>query len=230
MATKVLVVDDERTITDGLTFNLKKEGFEVIPAYNGEDALSLFEEHKPDIVILDIMLPGLDGFTVCRILRKQSSVPIIMLTARAEKSERLLGFEAGADDYVVKPFFTDEVAARIRAILRRGREVREGEGAITVEGITIDPGRRVVEKDSQQIEMSRKEFDLLYELARTRGRVHSRQSLLSKVWGEDSYIDPHTVDVHICRLRDKLEDDPRKPSLILTVRGVGYKMAEPSRE
>ena len=228
MATKVLVVDDERTITDGLTFNLKKEGFEVIPAYNGEDALSLFEEHKPDIVILDIMLPGLDGFTVCRILRKQSSVPIIMLTARAEKSERLLGFEAGADDYVVKPFFTDEVAARIRAILRRGREVREGEGAITVEGITIDPGRRVVEKDSQQIEMSRKEFDLLYELARTRGRVHSRQSLLSKVWGEDSYIDPHTVDVHICRLRDKLEDDPRKPSLILTVRGVGYKMAEPS--
>jgi DNA-binding response OmpR family regulator len=228
MATKVLVVDDERTITDGLTFNLKKEGFEVIPAYNGEDAISLFEEHKPDIVILDIMLPGLDGFTVCRILRKQSSVPIIMLTARAEKSERLLGFEAGADDYVVKPFFTDEVAARIRAILRRGREVREGEGAITVEGITIDPGRRVVEKDSQQIEMSRKEFDLLYELARTRGRVHSRQSLLSKVWGEDSYIDPHTVDVHICRLRDKLEDDPRKPSLILTVRGVGYKMAEPS--
>jgi DNA-binding response OmpR family regulator len=228
MATKVLVVDDERTITDGLTFNLKKEGFEVIPAYNGEDAISLFEEHKPDIVILDIMLPGLDGFTVCRILRKQSSVPIIMLTARAEKSERLLGFEAGADDYVVKPFFTDEVAARIRAILRRGREVREGEGAITVEGITIDPGRRVVEKDSRQIEMSRKEFDLLYELARTRGRVHSRQSLLSKVWGEDSYIDPHTVDVHICRLRDKLEDDPRKPSLILTVRGVGYKMAEPS--
>jgi len=228
MATKVLVVDDERTITDGLTFNLKKEGFEVIPAYNGEDAISLFEEHKPDIVILDIMLPGLDGFTVCRILRKQSSVPIIMLTARAEKSERLLGFEAGADDYVVKPFFTDEVAARIRAILRRGREVREGEGAITVEGITIDPGRRVVEKDAQQIEMSRKEFDLLYELARTRGRVHSRQSLLSKVWGEDSYIDPHTVDVHICRLRDKLEDDPRKPSLILTVRGVGYKMAEPS--
>jgi len=228
MATKVLVVDDERTITDGLTFNLKKEGFEVIPAYNGEDAISLFEEHKPDIVILDIMLPGLDGFTVCRILRKQSSVPIIMLTARAEKSERLLGFEAGADDYVVKPFFADEVAARIRAILRRGREVREGEGAITVEGITIDPGRRVVEKDAQQIEMSRKEFDLLYELARTRGRVHSRQSLLSKVWGEDSYIDPHTVDVHICRLRDKLEDDPRKPSLILTVRGVGYKMAEPS--
>jgi two-component system alkaline phosphatase synthesis response regulator PhoP len=151
-----------------------------------------------------------------------------MLTARAEKSARLLGFEAGADDYVVKPFFTDEVAARIRAILRRGREVREGEGAITVEGITIDPGRRVVEKDSRQIEMSRKEFDLLYELARTRGRVHSRQSLLSKVWGEDSYIDPHTVDVHICRLRDKLEDDPRKPSLILTVRGVGYKMAEPS--
>ncbi len=228
MATKVLVVDDERTITDGLTFNLKKEGFEVIPAYNGEDAISLFEEHRPDIVILDIMLPGLDGFTVCRILRKQSSVPIIMLTARAEKSERLLGFEAGADDYVVKPFFTDEIAARIRAILRRGREVREGEGAITVEGITIDPGRRVVEKDSTQIEMSRKEFDLLYELARTRGRVHSRQSLLSKVWGEDSYIDPHTVDVHICRLRDKLEDDPRKPSLILTVRGVGYKMAEPA--
>ncbi|BCW98236.1 MAG: transcriptional regulatory protein WalR [Armatimonadota bacterium] len=228
MATKVLVVDDERTITDGLTFNLKKEGFEVVPAYNGEDAISLFEEHKPDIVILDIMLPGLDGFTVCRILRKQSSVPIIMLTARAEKSERLLGFEAGADDYVVKPFFTDEIAARIRAILRRGREVQHGEGAITVEGITIDPARRVVEKDSRQIEMSRKEFDLLYELARTRGRVHSRQSLLSKVWGEDSYIDPHTVDVHICRLRDKLEDDPRKPSLILTVRGVGYKMAEPA--
>jgi two-component system response regulator VicR len=211
MATKVLVVDDERTITDGLTFNLKKEGFEVVPAYNGEDAISLFEEHKPDIVILDIMLPGLDGFTVCRILRKQSSVPIIMLTARAEKSDRLLGFEAGADDYVVKPFFTDEIAARIRAILRRGRDVQHGEGAITVEGITIDPGRRVVEKDSRQIEMSRKEFDLLY-----------------KVWGEDSYIDPHTVDVHICRLRDKLEDDPRKPSLILTVRGVGYKMAEPA--
>ncbi len=228
MATKALVVDDERAIADGLAFNLKKEGFDVVCAYNGEQALEVFAETKPDIVILDIMLPGLDGFTVCRILRKESQVPVIMLTARSDKGERLLGFEAGADDYVVKPFFSDEIAARIRAILRRGHAGDAAESPIVLDGISIDPGRRLVLKDGSVVEMSRKEFDLLYELARTRGRVHSRQSLLSNVWGEDSYIDPHTVDVHICRLRDKLEPDPRKPELILTVRGIGYKLAEPA--
>lgn len=226
MATKVLVVDDERSITDGLVFSLKKEGFEVYPAYNGEDALTVFQESKPDIAILDIMLPGLDGFTVCRILRKESSIPIIMLTARADRAERLLGFEAGADDYVVKPFFTDELVARLRAILRRGKDVSQLEAPLFVEGISIDPQRRQVMVNSSVIEMSRKEFDLLYTLAKNRGRVLSRQSLLSSVWGEESYIDPHTVDVHVCRLREKLEGDPRKPELIVTVRGVGYKIAE----
>lgn len=226
MATKVLIVDDERTITDGLAFSMKKEGFDVSTAYNGEEALTVFREVKPDVMILDIMLPGLDGFTVCRIVRKESNLPIIMLTARADRAERVLGFEAGADDYVVKPFFTDELIARVRAILRRGRDLSDTEAPILVESIAIDPERRKVERENVSIEMSRKEFDLLYELARNRGRVLSRQSLLSKVWGEDSYIDPHTVDVHVCRLREKLESDPRKPELILTVRGVGYKLAE----
>lgn len=226
MATKVLIVDDERTISDGLAFSMKKEGFDVSTAYNGEEALTVFREVKPDVLILDIMLPGLDGFTVCRIIRKESNLPIIMLTARADRAERVLGFEAGADDYVVKPFFTDELIARVRAILRRGRDLSDTEAPILVESIAIDPERRKVERENISIEMSRKEFDLLYELARNRGRVLSRQSLLSKVWGEDSYIDPHTVDVHVCRLREKLEADPRKPELILTVRGVGYKLAE----
>lgn len=226
MATKVLIVDDERTISDGLAFSMKKEGFDVSTAYNGEEALTVFREVKPDVMILDIMLPGLDGFTVCRIVRKESNLPIIMLTARADRAERVLGFEAGADDYVVKPFFTDELIARVRAILRRGRDLSDTEAPILVESIAIDPERRKVERENVSIEMSRKEFDLLYELARNRGRVLSRQSLLSKVWGEDSYIDPHTVDVHVCRLREKLESDPRKPELILTVRGVGYKLAE----
>lgn len=226
MATKVLIVDDERTISDGLAFSMKKEGFDVSTAYNGEEALTVFREVKPDVMILDIMLPGLDGFTVCRIIRKESNLPIIMLTARADRAERVLGFEAGADDYVVKPFFTDELIARVRAILRRGRDLSDTEAPILVESIAIDPERRKVERENVSIEMSRKEFDLLYELARNRGRVLSRQSLLSKVWGEDSYIDPHTVDVHVCRLREKLESDPRKPELILTVRGVGYKLAE----
>ncbi len=228
MATKVLVVDDERSIADGLAFNLKKEGFEVCTAYNGEQALELFHDQKPDIAVLDIMLPGLDGFTVCRILRKDSTIPIVMLTARADRAERLLGFEAGADDYVVKPFYSDELVARLRAILRRGRETSSVAAPLNVDGITIDPDRRQVKVAKGQVEMSRKEFDLLYMLARNRGRVLSRQSLLSSVWGEDSYIDPHTVDVHVCRLREKLEPDPRKPELILTVRGVGYKLAEPA--
>lgn len=226
---KVLVVDDEKTIADGLVFSLKKEGFEAFAAYTGEEAISLFESRQPELVVLDIMLPGLDGFTVCRVIRKSSDVPVIMLTARAERSERLMGFESGADDYVVKPFFTDELVARIRAILRRGRDYNPESAALMVDNIGIDPERRQVLRDAETVEMSRKEFDLLYELARNRGRVHSRQSLLIKVWGEDSYIDPHTVDVHIHRLREKLESDPRNPELILTVRGVGYKLAEPAQ-
>ncbi len=228
MATKVLVVDDERSIADGLTYNLRKEGFEVFTAYNGEDALTLFEENKPDIAVLDIMLPGLDGFTVCRILRKESTIPIVMLTARSEKAERLLGFEAGADDYVVKPFFVDELVARLRVILKRGRSAPQSEAPLVVNGIVIDAERRQVKVNQASVEMSRKEFDLLFMLAQNRGRVYSRQSLLSKVWGEDAYIDPHTVDVHICRLREKLETDPRNPDLIVTVRGVGYKISEPA--
>lgn len=228
MATKVLIVEDEHAIADGLAFNLKRDGFSTVTAYTGEDAITLFEENKPDLVLLDIMLPGLDGYTVCRIIRKESSIPIIMLTARGDRAERVMGFEAGADDYVVKPFFVDELIARVRAVLRRGKSGPQAEAALSLDGISIDPERRLVLKASKPVEMSRKEFDLLYELARNRGRVLSRQSLLLKVWGEDSYIDPHTVDVHVCRLREKLEGDPRKPAMILTVRGVGYKIAEPA--
>ena len=226
MPARVLVVDDERAITDALAFSLKTEGFQVVTANTGEEGLSLFRQSPPDVVVLDIMLPGLDGFTVCRIIRKESKVPVVLLTARAERSERLMGFECGADDYVVKPFFTEELIARLKAILRRGRDGDAASQPIQLPGITIDRARREVLRDGHPVEMSRKEFDLLCELAASGGRVLSREELLLKIWGEASYIDAHTVDVHICRLREKLEQDPRKPSLILTVRGVGYRLAE----
>lgn len=225
MAEKILIVDDEKPIVDSIKYTLYKEGYDVVVSYDGEDALEKVKKENPDLIILDIMLPKLSGLEVCRIIRRTSNVPIIMLTARGEDMDRVVGLELGADDYVPKPFSMRELVARIKAVLRRAKmsmatvKVKE---KLEFDDVVIDIKGRTVFKKGVQIDLSPKEFDLLVTLAENEGRVMSREFLLNHVWGEDFYGDDRTVDVHIRWLREKLEDDPSNPKYIQTVRGIGY--------
>jgi two-component system alkaline phosphatase synthesis response regulator PhoP len=230
----ILVVDDEEAIVELVAFNLKKEGFEVDTAGDGYEALKKAEQNMPDLIVLDWMLPGIDGLEVCRRLRENKTtreLPIIMLTARGEEVDKILGLEIGANDYVTKPFSPRELTARVRAHLRARRphvdEEKSSEKAILhSSGLLLDAAKYLVKIRGQTVEMSPKEFELLFLLAANQGRVFRREEILDRVWGYDYPADTRTVDVHIRYLRQKVEDDPNNPSLILTVRGVGYKFRE----
>ncbi len=224
---KVLLVDDEKTLVKALKFNLEKEGFLVEEAYNGEEALEKAFEAAPDIIILDLMLPGLDGFEVCREIRKKEEIPIIMLTAKGEDIDKVLGLELGADDYMTKPFNPRELVARMKAILRRSAARDEGlRKRIQIGELQIDLLQHRVIKGERDVDLTAKEFALLSFLASNAGRVYSREQLLEQIWGYNYYGDARTVDVHIRHLREKIEEDPSNPRLILTVWGTGYKFRE----
>ena len=228
MGSRILVVDDEKNIVDIIKYNLKKEGYEVMTAGDGEEALRLNEEFKPDIILLDIMMPKLDGYAVCRKVREKYDTPIIMLTARAEEVDKVLGLELGADDYVTKPFGTRELMARVKANLRRRNISEEAsyestdKDVLSFGKLTIDLKRFEVKKDGRILDLTLREFELLKFLASQKTQVFSRETLLEKVWGYEDFGDVRTVDVTVRRLREKLEDDPSKPAYILTKRGVGY--------
>jgi two-component system, OmpR family, response regulator RegX3 len=224
--TRVLVVEDEESFSDALSYMLRREGFDAVVAGNGPDALAEFDRGGADIVLLDLMLPGLPGTEVCRALRARSSVPIIMLTAKDGEIDKVVGLELGADDYVTKPYSARELVARIRAVLRRRGDAAEPqpEGVLEAGPVRMDVDRHVVEVDGQPVAMPLKEFDLLEFLMRNAGRVLTRHQLIDRVWGADYVGDTKTLDVHVKRLRAKLEPDPANPKYLLTVRGLGYKL------
>jgi DNA-binding response OmpR family regulator len=226
----ILLVDDEDAVQKLLTYPLEREGFRVVSARDGEEALRVFGEENPDLVVLDIMLPRLDGLEVCKRLRARSTVPIIMLTARDDELDKVVGLELGADDYITKPFSIREFRSRVRALLRRAKlPAYEGEGegdVITAGPLRIDLSRRAVELDGKSVQLTYVEFELLRTLASSPGRVFSRKMLLEALWGGSDYREPRTIDVHVRHLREKLERDPREPEFIHTVRGVGYRFRE----
>ncbi|MEI3611134.1 response regulator YycF [Pseudogracilibacillus sp. SO30301A] len=226
MAIKILVVDDEKPIADILKFNLEKEGYEVVCAFDGDDAIELAEKENPDLILLDIMLPGKDGNEVCREIRKTKNMPIIMLTAKDSEIDKVLGLELGADDYVTKPFSNRELIARVKANLRRQQQVVdenvENKKDIIIGNLTIHPEAYSVSRDGEHIDLTHREFELFYYLARHIGQVMTREHLLETVWGYDYFGDVRTVDVTVRRLREKIEEDPSNPLLIVTRRGVGY--------
>lgn len=223
----ILIVEDEADIADLVKYHLEREGLAARTVGDGKQALELIVRDHPDLIILDLMLPGMDGLEMCRRLRGQSAtqrIPIIMLTARAEEVDRIVGLEIGADDYVPKPFSPRELVARVKAVLRRATvPVGPNEAPVTVGRLHLDPARHEVTRDDQLVELSAMEFRLLEFFLRHRGRVFTRTQLLDQVWGQDRFVEPRTVDVHIRRLREKVEEEPRQPTLILTVRGMGYK-------
>ncbi|MBF9072255.1 response regulator [Streptacidiphilus fuscans] len=224
--TRVLVVEDEESFSDALSYMLRKEGFEVAIAATGPDALDQFERNGADLVLLDLMLPGLPGTEVCRQLRAKSSVPVIMVTAKDSEIDKVVGLEIGADDYVTKPYSTRELVARIRAVLRRRGEAEEttgGPGALEAGPVRMDVDRHVVTVDGAKVDLPLKEFDLLEMLLRNAGRVLTRMQLIDRVWGADYVGDTKTLDVHVKRLRAKIEPDPGAPRYLVTVRGLGYK-------
>ncbi|MER7505927.1 response regulator transcription factor [Nonomuraea pusilla] len=223
--TRVLVVEDEESFSDALSYMLRKEGFEVSVAATGPEALDTFDRNGADLVLLDLMLPGLPGTEVCRSLRQRSKVPVIMLTAKDSEIDKVVGLELGADDYVTKPFSSRELVARIRAVLRRqGDVVEELETAVLAVGpVRMDVDRHVVAVRGEQVQLPLKEFELLEVLLRNAGRVLTRGQLIDRVWGADYVGDTKTLDVHVKRLRAKIESDPSNPRCILTVRGLGYK-------
>lgn len=228
---RVLVVEDEPTLLETLEYNLRRQGYTVYTATDGRTALAMARQHRPDLIILDIMLPGIDGFEVCRILRREMSVPILMLTARDEEVDRVVGLEVGADDYMTKPFSMRELLARVKAHLRRVRLIREEmtsdqeAGAMVLQfgDLVIDPGRREVTRGGEVLPLKPREYDLLFFLARHRGQVLSRDLILERVWGWDYVGGSRTVDVHVRWLREKIEPDPSRPSRIVTIRGAGYR-------
>jgi two-component system, OmpR family, response regulator RegX3 len=227
---KILLVEDERSIAEGLKISLEAEGFQVAWAKDGKEALSAWEWARPDLIVLDLMLPGMSGTEVCRTIRMRSDVPIIMLTARDTEVDRVVGLEIGADDYLTKPFSTRELIARIRAILRRAVS---GMGSSTTDeapteasGVRVDRSRHEVTVDGRMVELPPKEFELLAVLVEHAGRVLTRNQLIDEVWGTDYVGDTKTLDVHIRRLRGRIETDPQDPQRIRTVRGVGYRFAD----
>lgn len=220
---RILVVDDEQLLVKGIKFNLENDGYTVDGAYDGKTALDLFRENRYDIIILDLMLPEIDGLTVCRKIREESNVPVIMLTAKSEGRDKLIGFEYGADDYVTKPFDILELKARIRVILRRsGKMAGRTEEYIEIGNIKADLLQRTVYAGKEAVDLTAKEFDMLATLMRSKGKIFSREKLLAEVWGKDFPADIRTVDVHVRRLREKLEKDDANPEYILTKWGVGY--------
>jgi DNA-binding response OmpR family regulator len=237
--TRILLVEDDSTLRETIAYNLERQDYKVVQAADGLAALAKARKKTPDLIILDVMLPGMDGFEVCRVLRKEMNVPIIMLTARADEVDKVVGLEMGADDYMTKPFSMRELVARVKAMLRRVRLMREeleaeGDGAVdgidpgrapvlAFEDLEIDPVRREIRRDDSPVHLKPKEFDLLYFLARHQGTVLSRDLILQRVWGWDFDGGTRTVDVHVRWLREKIEPDPAHPSRIITVRGVGYR-------
>jgi DNA-binding response OmpR family regulator len=228
-APRILLVDDEQPIQTLLSFPLQRDGYEVVQASDGREALSRFSEQQFDLVVLDVMLPRLDGLEVCRRLRARSSVPIIMLTAKSEEIDKVLGLELGADDYITKPFSMREFRSRVKAALRRAGMTQADEDAerpVEVRGLRIDPAKRTVTLDGESVATTYVEFEILNALARSPGRVFTRDMLLARVWGDSAYRDPRTIDVHIRHLREKIESDPKEPDFIFTVRGVGYRFRD----
>jgi DNA-binding response OmpR family regulator len=225
----ILLVEDDPTLSETLRYNLEREGYRVYTAGDGIQALELARREHPDLLLLDVMLPRLDGFSVCRILRQESDVPILMLTARQDEIDRIAGLELGADDYVSKPFSLGELLARVRAIMRRSDRQQIGSREIFEAGeLKLDTGSRRVWRDNTEITLAQKEFDLLACLVRNRGMALSRDVLLERVWGYDFAGDNRTVDVHIRWLREKIEADPSHPTYIQTVRGIGYRFEVPT--
>ncbi|MBS5793460.1 MAG: response regulator YycF [Lachnospirales bacterium] len=227
MSNKILVVDDEQSIMNIIAFNLKKEGFDVVCAEDGEMAIKVFEEENPDLILLDIMMPKIDGYGVCRRIRDKSDIPIIMLTARADEVDKVLGLEIGADDYVTKPFSNRELMARVKANLRRKsivkQETQQDKGNVNKFGeLTIDFDRYEVFKRNIPINLTIREFELLKFLALKKNQIFTREALLSQVWGYEYFGDVRAVDVTIRRLREKIEDDASRPKYIITKRGIGY--------
>lgn len=220
---KILVVDDEKVLVKGITFNLKNEGYQVETGYDGEEAVELAREGNFDLIILDLMMPKIDGLQACMRIREFSNVPIIMLTARSEDTDKIIGFECGADDYITKPFNILELKARVRALLRRSAGVQRTAGTVlTVGELSLDTQQRVAIRDGETIDLTAKEYDLIELLMRNPRRVYSRENLMNVVWGYSYGGDYRTVDVHIRRLREKLERNPAEPEHILTKWGVGY--------
>ncbi len=223
---KILVVDDEKPISDIVKFNLTKEGYEVYTAYDGEEALEKVEEVEPDLILLDLMLPKMDGLEVAREVRKNHDMPIIMVTAKDSEIDKVLGLELGADDYVTKPFSNRELVARVKANLRRGsasaKAPEETPTELTIGELTIHPDAYMVTKKGETVELTHREFELLHYLAKHLGQVMTREHLLQTVWGYDYFGDVRTVDVTVRRLREKIEDNPSHPTYLVTRRGVGY--------
>ncbi|HEY8237311.1 MAG TPA: response regulator transcription factor [Gaiellaceae bacterium] len=225
----ILLVDDEDSVQKLLTYPLERDGFRVVQARDGEQALRMFGDERIDLVVLDLMLPKVDGLEVCKRLRADSNVPIIMLTARGEELDKVLGLELGADDYITKPFSIREFRSRVRALLRRAGLPRErAREAETIESgnLRIDPARRTVELAGEPVQLTYVEFELLAALASEPARVFTREMLLRALWGDSAYREPRTIDVHVRHLREKLERDPREPEYIFTVRGVGYRFRD----
>jgi DNA-binding response OmpR family regulator len=227
--TRILLVDDEQPVQKLLTYPLEKEGYEVVQAFDGQQALQAFDQQQFDLVVLDIMLPRMDGLEVCQRLRAKSRVPIIMLTAKAEEIDKVIGLEIGADDYITKPFSMREFRSRVRAALRRAEMVPASdvdEEPLDRGDLRLDFAKRRTELRGEPVELTYVEFEILAVLARSPGRVFSRELLLERVWGDSSYRDPRTIDVHIRHLREKIEPDAKNPEYLLTVRGVGYRFRD----
>ncbi|HEY2651328.1 MAG TPA: response regulator transcription factor [Solirubrobacteraceae bacterium] len=228
---RILLVDDEQSIQTLLSYPLRKEGYDVVQATDGRQALDRFEEQPFDLVVLDLMLPKVDGLEVCRLLRSRSAVPIIMLTAKSEEIDKVVGLELGADDYITKPFSLREFSSRIKAALRRAEmsraaELSLDEPPLAVRDLRIDFGKRSVRVRGSEAELTFVEFEILSALARAPGRVFTRDMLLAQVWGDSAYRDPRTIDVHIRHLREKIERDAKDPEYLFTVRGVGYRFRD----
>ena len=226
---RILLVDDEQSIQTLLSFPLRKDGYEVVQATDGREALARFGEGPFDLVVLDVMMPRMDGLEVCRRLRARSSVPIIMLTAKAEEIDKVLGLELGADDYITKPFSMREFRSRVKAALRRAGMARsqgDGEAPIEVRELRIDPAKRAVSLRGEVVPTTFVEFEIISALASSPGRVFTRDMLLTRIWGDSAYRDPRTIDVHIRHLREKLELDAKQPEYLFTVRGVGYRFRD----
>jgi len=222
---RILIVEDDERIRSSMRLALEEEGYSVDGVGSGEEAVARFGAEPYELVLIDLMLPGIDGFETCRTLRRTSTVPVIMVTARSDTHDVVAGLEAGADDYVTKPFVAKELAARIRALLRRSRNDAEEAAVLSFGDVEIEPEAGVVRRDGQEVHCTRTEFRLLCELANHPGKVLSREQLLERVWGYDYFGDGRLVDVHVRRLRTKVEPDPASPRFILTVRGMGYKLA-----